>query len=953
MAGFIKWPVFVFLSLFSIIARSQKLFFEQLTTAEGLPSDYVNTVFKDSKGYLWIGTDKGACRYDGRQFLYHTTDNGLSSNFVYCFDEDPDGNIWMGTFEGGLCKYDGKTITSFGIPTDEFRNIRQIHFNPDKSFFLVTDQQLYYLRSENAVPEKIRDCKAFFSPVNEKLFISGNGTVIYFLEKKGHELSVRESSHHNFTYVANGYLLQTEKNRITTYVTNGKQILFKKEFRLKKTKLPLNSADIKQCFVNDNNLLIATVNGLIFINDRNEEFLLTSENGLGADYIRNIYNDNHDNIYICTFGSGIRLWPRFYLQEYKVDGKVTSIFPSGNGTYISSGKKIYMHFPFTGHFTGYGNTAGGNYTTIYKSPDGKIYVGTLHNFFRLPSEKQLVSLPATLKYSFPANAGVSGILSFNNRLYLSTYGDGVIELNASGKQIPFFRPQGLGIIESLVQLKNSFAALTYSSGIILFTDTLKKVNINTRQGLLSNTAYTIFQEIESKIWIGTFKGLNLYENGKISGTYTSEKGLVGTKVLCIFRDAGQRFWVLSEKYLHLFENDKLRAIRSHPVVYDPGKSINRAAYDQQHDLLYIGLNDALMTVDMKKIVPDTAIVYPGLKSILSDTINLRPSNQVMKINPRPGKLSFIFGQQFYSVTKNYDLYYKLSGFDDEWKLLDKSSRAGFQKLPAGNYSLLAKTINADGYESPEIKLMTIEVLPPLWKRAWFIALFISLLLAVFFYTGHIISNRKYKQKLKHLQEEYQLQLERERIARELHDNVGSHLTYLINKIDDDYILLSDKKEADKLNSFARATMQELRQTIWALDKKDIKLYELENKIQQLTELHNNESVSVQYFPKNKNSNQAGILLSLKALNIYRIIQEALNNAVKYSGAHNINIRSETSHGNLIIEISDNGKGFDTNETVQGYGLRNMKNRANEMHAGLTIVSKKEKGTSVSLTVPLD
>lgn len=59
---------------------SQKVFFEQLTTAEGLPSDYVNCVFRDSKGYLWVGTDKGACRYDGNKFLYLNKDNGLTSN---------------------------------------------------------------------------------------------------------------------------------------------------------------------------------------------------------------------------------------------------------------------------------------------------------------------------------------------------------------------------------------------------------------------------------------------------------------------------------------------------------------------------------------------------------------------------------------------------------------------------------------------------------------------------------------------------------------------------------------------------------------------------------------------------------------------------------------------------------------------------------------------------------
>ena len=79
-----KWLISIAAILVGLVAKPQKIFFEQLTTAEGLPSDYVNCVFRDSKGSLWIGTDKGACRFDGKNFLYLNKDNGLASNFVYC-----------------------------------------------------------------------------------------------------------------------------------------------------------------------------------------------------------------------------------------------------------------------------------------------------------------------------------------------------------------------------------------------------------------------------------------------------------------------------------------------------------------------------------------------------------------------------------------------------------------------------------------------------------------------------------------------------------------------------------------------------------------------------------------------------------------------------------------------------------------------------------------------------
>src|SRR5580700_5232305 len=132
----LTWFWLAFCSGISILISqpvdAQKVFFEQLTTAEGLPSDYVNTVFEDSKGFLWIGTDKGACCYKGRQFFYFNKDNGLTSNFINCITEDPRGNIWFGTFEGGLCKYDGQKIVSYPLKNGiTFRNVFDILFNED------------------------------------------------------------------------------------------------------------------------------------------------------------------------------------------------------------------------------------------------------------------------------------------------------------------------------------------------------------------------------------------------------------------------------------------------------------------------------------------------------------------------------------------------------------------------------------------------------------------------------------------------------------------------------------------------------------------------------------------------------------------------------------------------------------------------------------------------------
>lgn len=952
MGPSLKWLILVIGLFINVISVAQKIFFEQLTTAEGLPSDYVNSVFRDSKGFLWIATDKGACRYDGMNFIYLNKDNGLTSNFVNCFAEDPDGNIWIGMIEGGVCKYDGEKIISFttGIE-DIFKNTRQIHFNDDKSFFLVTFNSLYYCHSENSTPQKIEDCSGFLAPLSLNNFIVGKGSnTLYKMEKKDHALSIHELQGPVFFKISSDEFILRNANELLVYKLEDRSFLFKRKFILRQNTLSANAVEVKDVLLAGNGLFIATTSGLIYADEQNNELFLNSSNGIGADFIQDIYEDSEGNIFLCTFGGGVKVWPRLYLQEFKMEGKVTSILPGGNGTFITTTSSFYKFKPLLNQLSGFLNFYGGNYTTSYRSAKGELYIGTLNSFYHFPEENSIGNFSSAKRstYAVPMGSGVSGFyFNSNSKLYVGSYGEGISVFENKNKEPGNFNNRKPAIVEFIASLKNSFAALTYSSGLTLFYPDKEPVEITTKQGLLSNTVYSAYQEKANEIWIGTFKGLNLFDGKKITKTFTYDKGFIGTKVICIFSDAQKRFWVLSDKYLHLLENDRLRAIRSHPVQYDPKNSINRAAYDPYHDRLYVGLNNSFLTLDLKKIVPDTSIQQPILTTIQIDTSLANHTENKIIVPATFRKISFGFGSHYTPLAKKSDFYYQLKGIDDDWQLLDASAEVVYQKLPAGNYELIAKTINPDGHASEETSLLQLEILPPFWKRTWFMILVLLVLLTIFFFTGKTISKRKYRQKIQQLQQEHHLQLERERIAMELHDNVGSQLTYLINKIDDDYPLLANREEAGKLSLFARGAMQELRETIWALDKKEITFSDFYYKVKQLASLLNNgkDIIHLEY---NSNGPEKILLNSFQAISLYRIIQESVNNSLKHSKANNIDIFLNQDKGVLNVTIQDDGIGFDTSENTEGYGLRNMRSRASEMQADLTIESEKEKGTSVSV-----
>jgi len=106
-------PLFFYLLFFLLAASkavSQDFPLRHFTIEDGLPSNTVYEVYRDSKGFLWFGTDKGVARYNGARFETFTTFNGLPDNDIFFFQEDLYGRLWLGTYSGDLCYYKDDTF---------------------------------------------------------------------------------------------------------------------------------------------------------------------------------------------------------------------------------------------------------------------------------------------------------------------------------------------------------------------------------------------------------------------------------------------------------------------------------------------------------------------------------------------------------------------------------------------------------------------------------------------------------------------------------------------------------------------------------------------------------------------------------------------------------------------------------------------------------------------------
>jgi signal transduction histidine kinase len=239
---------------------------------------------------------------------------------------------------------------------------------------------------------------------------------------------------------------------------------------------------------------------------------------------------------------------------------------------------------------------------------------------------------------------------------------------------------------------------------------------------------------------------------------------------------------------------------------------------------------------------------------------------------------------------------------------------------------------------------------------------------VFGLIGYLFFNQQ-KLKNKQLQKENELkdalikietqnrlQEQRLQISRDLHDNIGAQLTFIISSIDNlkyGFEIKDDKlnSKLNKISEFTSETIYELRDTIWAMNKNEITFEDLQSRISNYIDKAHLYDDDIKFsFVVHDSINQKKSLTSVEGMNIHRIIQEAIHNSLKHAQASRIKVEIEKLNNQLKISISDDGKGFQMNSVEKGNGLINMKKRAKTIGGELAVISDNKKGTQVILKV---
>lgn len=205
-----------------------------------------------------------------------------------------------------------------------------------------------------------------------------------------------------------------------------------------------------------------------------------------------------------------------------------------------------------------------------------------------------------------------------------------------------------------------------------------------------------------------------------------------------------------------------------------------------------------------------------------------------------------------------------------------------------------------------------------------------------------------------IENQNKLQEQRLSISRDLHDNIGSQLTFIISSVDNvKYAFdIANPKLENKLtniSSFAQDTILELRDTIWAMNSSEISYEDLEVRINNFLDKAREVKNQISFSFAIEESLKLKKLTSVEGMNIYRTIQEAINNSLKYANAEIIKVTIKKIDEKTKILISDNGQGFDLETVERGNGLKNMQKRIEDINGKFNMVSNND-GTEIEIIV---
>ncbi|EEF63394.1 sensor histidine kinase [Pedosphaera parvula] len=301
---------------------------------------------------------------------------------------------------------------------------------------------------------------------------------------------------------------------------------------------------------------------------------------------------------------------------------------------------------------------------------------------------------------------------------------------------------------------------------------------------------------------------------------------------------------------------------------------------------------------------------------------------------------------------------KLEGGDDKWQLTDGQRLIGYGPLQPGNYHFRVAACNNDGIWNEEGDTLAFTVMPYFWETWWFKAFLGMVTFATLGFVVALVQRQRFQRRLEGVQRQREMEQERARIARDLHDDLGTSLTRIsmLSALANREKTTSEeaKELIQQVRGCAREMVIALDEIVWAVNPKNDSLPGLVSYLGHFAEeFYRPTDIR---FRMDIPSQLPTLPLSTESRhNLFLAFKEAINNVARHSSATQVCMRVKILASEFVIQVEDNGHGFEIQNgqsSQTGNGLFNMKRRLEQIGGRAEVQSAPSTGTVITFQAPL-
>lgn len=975
---------------------------DKFTTANGISDNNVGQVMEDSRGFLWLATSNGLDRYDGKLFKQYNSfgKGGLTDLSINCIAEDRHGNIWIGT-SNGLNKLDPfkETITHYyegnGAGTIPFRWCNYLFVDRFKNLWLTTQKGIalfdeqsnsftnYPVSVYGGDPRNNRFIDHIIEDHRGRMWLATSyGVKLYDRNSKTFESFHRPETEGKFDAQNIIISLYEDWNGNIWAGTWGAGLL-----RFNEEKKAFENYQIGDV---DRSSLVVT--GITKIRIGNADHLLLAVNG-GLYYLDS--SDSKQRLVKLMEESNVSFGSNPFVK----------LLNDGRGTIWVGGSTGLFKINLTGQpikWVGLGDEHASDKYVWHIIPDIQrpheiFYLTTIDGWWKYETASQTISKlllpkdkskllcyinnwqPDEKGYWFSSVEGFGYYDIYNNRVTDLT---SVIKENFGQASTGFIAKDPLGKIWLTVR----------RNGLLVYdpmTKTTQKLlaDSSAENNVLGMSASDMVSGKDGKIYFTVYD--RLYRIDPSDLTYKIVKAPLTDEQIDLSKTGPEKIAFNSDN--RIFINSKLRVyelkgdslVTVFPKTGFSSFTIEDIIAGESNSIWLVTSKGVIRTnsdfmkwaivtpeggnvkVDFSKMtVYQDALLFNGTGGIGIAANSLLPDQPIppaviinkIKYGPKEAYLvsfkPFDFSCSYKEaiqfelsaidfVNENENkIVYKLDGWDKEWRELNGTPIVRYEQLPPGDYVFKSKTLNTQGNESKETAI-SFEVKPPFYRSWPFIILCIVSIACILYAV--------YRYRVRKLLEMERL---RTRIATDLHDDIGATLSSIsmysqaikqqVNEKDPQL-----EKVLDKMGENSRDMVTSMNDIVWAINPANDQGEKLVQRMESYaTDICAVKNIELQFNIDEKLKNISLPVEHRK--NVFLIFKEAVNNAVKYSGAKKITVNLLVKGRDIQLVVNDDGKGFDKAMVISGNGLKNFEARAKEIGGSIDINSMTEKGTTISL-----